>query len=107
MAALVRVPVRLLAISAPRRQDFGMHETPPPFHVARITIDGRTIECSSAEVRSLLLEAKAIGDHETAAQRLSIGRLMMIKDACQLHCLGKHQRLVKKAIDRLNGSAPA
>ena len=83
-----------------------MHEPPPQFHVAKITIDGRTIECSSAEVRQLLLEAKAIGDDETATQHLSIGRLMLIKDACQLHCLGRHQRLVKKAIDRLNASGP-
>ena len=83
-----------------------MHETPPPYHVAKIIIDGRTIECSTGEVRRLLLEAKAIGDDETAAQHLSIGRLMLIKDACQLHNLGRHQRLVKKAIDRLNASGP-
>ena len=80
-----------------------MHETPPPYPVAKIIIDGRTIECSSVEVRRLLLDAKAIGDDETAAQHLSIGRLMLIKDACQLHSLGRHQRLVKKAIDRLDG----
>jgi len=79
-----------------------MHESPPPYHVAKILIDGRTIECSTAEVRRLLLEAKAIGDDPSVADKHSIGRLMLIKDACQLHCLGKHQRLVKKAIDRLN-----
>ena len=101
---LVRVSVRPLAISTPWCKAFGMHETPPPYHVAKIIIDGRTIECSSPEVRRLLLEAKAIGDDETAAQYLSIGRLMLIKDACQLHSLGKHQRLVRKAIDRLNSS---
>ena len=79
-----------------------MHEPPPQYHVAKILIDGRTIECSTAEVRRLLLGAKAIGDDPAAAQHLSIGRLMLIKDACQLHSLGKHQRLVKMAIDRLN-----
>ena len=91
-----------LAIGMAQSQAFRMHETPPPYHVAKIIIDGRTIECSSAEVRRLLLEAKAIGDDETAAQHFSIGRLMLMKDACQLHCLGRHQRLVKNAIDRLN-----
>ena len=83
-----------------------MHETPPPYHVAKIIIDGRTIECSSAEVRQLLLDAKAIGDDPSVADKLSIGRLMLIKDACQLHSLGRHQRLVKKAIDRLNALGP-
>ncbi|MBA4107956.1 MAG: hypothetical protein C0485_19665 [Pirellula sp.] len=78
-----------------------MHEPPPKFHVAKIVIDGRTIECSTAEVRRLLLEAKAIGEDPTAAKHLPIGQLMLIKDACQLHNLGRHQRLVKKAIDRL------
>jgi hypothetical protein len=81
----------------------GMHEPPPQFHVAKIIIGGRTIECSSAEIRRLLLEAKAIGEDESSAQRFSIGRLMLIKDACQLHCLGRHQRLVKNAIDRHDG----
>lgn len=83
-----------------------MHEAPPPYHVAKINIDGRTVECSTAEVRRLLLDAKAIGDDETAAQHFSIGRLMLIKDACQLHSLGRHQRLVKKAIDQLNSPGP-
>jgi hypothetical protein len=78
----------------------GMHEPPPQFHVAKIHVDGRTIECSSAEIRQLLLEAKTIGDDESAAKHYSVGRLMLIKDACQLHCLGRHQRLVKRAIDR-------
>ena len=82
-----------------------MHESPPDFHVAKIIIDGRTIECSTAEVRRLLLEAKAIGDDPSVADKHSIGRLMLIKDACQLHSLGKHQRLVKMAIVRLERSA--
>ena len=81
-----------------------MHEPPPDFHVAKIIIDGRPIECSTAEVRRLLLEAKAIGDDPSVADKHSIGRLMLIKDACQLHSLGKQQRLVKMAIDRMNAS---
>lgn len=79
-----------------------MYEPPPKYHVAKIVIEGRTIECSTAEVRQLLLQAKAIGDDETAARHLSIGRLMMIKDACQLHSLGRLQRAGKMAIDRLS-----
>ena len=81
-----------------------MDETPPNYHVAKIMIDGRTIECSTDEVRRLLLEAKAIGDDPSVADKLSIGRLMLIKDTCQPHSLGKHQRLVKMGIDRLNAS---
>ena len=81
-----------------------MNEPPPEYHVAKIIIDGRAVACSTAEVRRLLLEAKAIGEDPTAAQHISIGRLMLIKDACQRHSLGKHQRLVKMAIDRLNAS---
>ncbi len=83
-----------------------MHELPPPYHVAKILIDGRTIECSTAEVRRLLLEAKAIGDAPSVADKLSIGRLMLIKDACQLHSLGRHQRLLKMAIDRRDAPGP-
>jgi len=92
----------VIAILAFRRQAFGMHEPLPEYHGAKIIIDGRAIECSTAEVRRLLLEAKAIGDDPSVADKHSIGRLMLIKDACQLHSLGKHQRLLKMAIDRLN-----
>ena len=81
-----------------------MHETPPPYHVAKIIVDGRTIVCSSVEDRRLLVDANRIAEDESLAQHFSIGRLMLIKDACQLHSLGKHQRLVKLAIDRLNSS---
>lgn len=94
-----------LAIGMARRQAFAMHETPPPYHIAKIIIDGRTVECSTAEVRRLLLEAKAIGEDPSAGQHFSIGRLMLIKDACQLHSLGKHQRLIKMAIDGLERAA--
>lgn len=84
----------------------GMQEPPQSYHTAKIVIDGRTIECSSAKTRRLLQDAATIGDDPTAAQHFSIGRLMLIEDACQLHSLGRHQRLVKLANDRLKRSAP-
>ena len=93
---------QLLANSAPGRQALGMREPPPGYHVAKILIDGRTIECSTTEVRRLLLNAKAIGDDPAATERFSIDRLMLIKDACQLYSLGRLQRLVKMALDRRN-----
>lgn len=65
-----------------------------------IHIAGRTIVCQTAEDRNLLREADAITEDPSVAQHLSIGRLMLIKDACQLYSLGKYQRLVKLAIDR-------
>ena len=81
-----------------------MNDPPPHYHVAKIFIDGRSIECATAEVRQLLVQANAIGEDPDAAKHFSIGRLMLIKDACQLHNLGRHQRLVKLAIDRLDRS---
>ena len=87
-------------------QALRMHEPPPPYHIAKIIIDGRKVECITAEERRVLLEAKAIGDDESAAKYLSIGRLMLIKDACQRYSLAKYQRLVKLAIVRLERSAP-
>jgi len=66
--------------------------------------DGRTILCQTAEDRNLLREADAIAVDSSVAQHLSIGRLMLIKDACQFYLLGRHQRLVKLAIKRLNAS---
>jgi hypothetical protein len=82
-----------------------MNDPPLHYHVAKIFIDGRSIACATAEDRQLLVQANAIGEDPDAAKHFSIGRLMLIKDACQLHNLGKHQRLVKRAIDRLDGSA--
>ncbi len=79
-----------------------MNDPPPRYHVAKIVIDGRSIECATAEDRQLLVQANAIGEDPDAAKHFSIGRLMLIKDACQLHNLGRHQRLVKLAIDRIN-----
>lgn len=79
-----------------------MYEPPFEHHVPRIVIDGRSIVCNSNEVRRLLVDALRIAEDPAQSQNFSIGRLMLVKDACELHCLGRHQRLVKMAIDRLN-----
>jgi len=63
-------------------------------------VGDRIIPCRSIEDRRLLQEAGAIAADPTAADLMSIGRLHLIKDACQLYSLGKHQRLVKMAIDQ-------
>lgn len=60
----------------------------------------RIVACRSSEDRSLLHGAQAIAEDPTAAEHMTIGRLDLIKDACQFYSLGKHQRLVKMAIDR-------
>lgn len=65
-------------------------------------VDGRTIACRSLEDRNLVYEANAIAEDPTAANHMTIGRLHLIRDACQIYSLGKHQRLVKMAIDRKN-----
>jgi hypothetical protein len=98
----------LLADCRPERQALSM-EDPSQFRMAKIRIEGRTIECSTAEVRSLLLAAKTIGDDESACRDISIGRLMMIKDACQLYSLGRLQRIVYQVIKRrdTSGVTPA
>lgn len=62
----------------------------------------RIIACRSSEDRNLLHDAQAIVDDPKAAELMTFGRLHLIKDACQLYSLGKHQRLVKMAIDRKN-----
>jgi hypothetical protein len=74
-----------------------MYESKP----REIKIAGRRIFCDSAEDCDLLTQAKSIGDELAVADGLSVGRLHLIKDACQRYSLGKHQRLVNKAIQRL------
>ena len=81
-------------------------EDPSQFRMAKIRIEGRTIECSTAEVRNLLLAAYKIGKDETSSRDVSIGRLIMIKDACQIYSLGRLQRLVNKAIQQHSPSHP-
>ena len=74
-------------------------------HPKEIKITGRRIFCDSADDCDLLTQARSITDEPAVADGLSVGRLHLIKDACQRYSLGKHQRLVKKAIDR-SPSAP-
>ena len=80
-------------------------EDPSQFRMAKIRIEGRTIECSTAEVRSLLLAAKTIGEDETACGDIPTSRLKIIKDACQMYSLGRLQRLIHRVIE--GRSAPA
>ena len=75
-------------------------------HPKEIKITGRRIFCDAADDCDLLAQARSIADEPAVADGLSVGRLHLIKDACQRYSLGKHQRLVKKAIDR-SPSAPA
>ncbi len=91
-----------LAIGGAQRQYLRMPTPSPRVQIPEIRIGGYSIVCDSDEERQLLLDANRIADDESAAMYFSIGRLMLIKDACQLHSLGKLQRLVKQAIDRRN-----
>lgn len=65
-----------------------------------IHLANRKVTCDSAEDRALLNEAKALEENPATGVDLSIGRLHLIKDACQRYSLGKHQRLVSQAISR-------
>lgn len=77
----------------------------PDQHPRRILIAGRTIRCDSAHDVALLQQARSIEEDPAAADAITIGRLHMIKDACQQYSVGKAQRLVKLAIDRAERSA--
>jgi hypothetical protein len=67
-------------------------------HPREIKITGRRIFCDSAEDCDLLTQARSIADEPAVADGLSVGRLHLIKDACQRYSLGKYQRLVNNAI---------
>ncbi len=75
-------------------------------HPREILIAGRTIRCDSVEDRALLGQAKTITEDPSAAVGIKLDRLYLIRDACQRYSVGKAQRLVKMAIDRLERSAP-
>lgn len=66
----------------------------------KVRVGERIVACRSLEDRNLVYAANAIAEDPTAAEHMTIGRLHLIKDACQLYSHGKHQRLVKMAIDR-------
>lgn len=50
----------------------------------------------------LLEEAKIFEENPSRVGYLTIGRLHLIKNACQRYSLGKHQRLVHQAIEQLS-----
>lgn len=70
-------------------------------HPRQIQIAGRNVRCDSMEDRGLLVAAKAITEDPTTASGIQLERLYVIRDACQRYSVGKAQRLVKLAIDRL------
>lgn len=69
-------------------------------HPREIRIAGRSILCESAEDRELLHDAKTIEICPADAVGFSVGRLHLIREACQRYSLGKHQRLANLAIQR-------
>ena len=71
-------------------------------HPRQIQIAGRTVRCDSTDDGALLVQAKSVEINPAFAATLTIGRLHLIKDACQKYSLGKHQRLLKLAIEGLN-----
>jgi hypothetical protein len=68
------------------------------FHPRELRIAGRLVRCASPEELILLKEAKVVEENSAGVPDFTIGRLHMIKDAW----LGKRQRLVSQAIDRLS-----
>lgn len=71
-------------------------------HPRQIQIAGRNVRCDSTDDRALLMQAKSIEINPVVADALTIGRLHLIKDACQKYSRRKHQRLLKLAIEGLN-----
>ena len=69
-------------------------------HPRLIQLGDRKITCDSAEDLILLKEAKILEDEPARAPEFTIGRLHLIKEACQRYSLGKHQRLTNLAINR-------
>jgi hypothetical protein len=70
------------------------------FPPRQIYLAGRNIVCESAEDLKLLREAQALEIDPATVLQHSIGRLHLIKEACQRYSLGKYQRLASQAIDR-------
>jgi hypothetical protein len=68
-------------------------------HPREIRIAGRNIRCDSAEDCQLLQEAKTFEICPADATSFSVGRLHLIRDACQRYSLGKHQRLANLAME--------
>lgn len=76
-------------------------------HPRLFYIAGRKIWCESEEDRHLLAQAVQLEKNPESVLKLSIGRLQLMKDACQRYSLGKYQRLVRRAIEGGGPSAPA
>ncbi len=65
----------------------------------QIFLTGRNILCESTEDRTLLMEAKVLAETPASVLDFTVGRLHLIKDACQRYSLGAAQRVVNRAID--------
>lgn len=76
-------------------------------HPRLLYIAGRRIWCESDEDRDLLAQAVQLEKNPESVLKLSIGRLQLMKDACQRYSLGKYQRLINMAIKGGGPSAPA
>ena len=70
------------------------------FPPRQISLGDRSIVCESAEDLKLLKEALALETDPKSVLQHSIGRLHLIKEACQRYSLGKYQRLASQAINR-------
>ena len=69
-----------------------------PNQSRRIQVSGRTILCDCVGDRRLLTLAKAIIRKREAADRLSVGILNQVLDACRLYALGEAQHVVREVI---------
>jgi hypothetical protein len=69
-------------------------------HPVLIHLGDRKITCESTEDLILLKEAKILESDPARVLEFTIGRLHLIKEACQRYSLGKYQRLVNLAIRR-------
>jgi hypothetical protein len=65
-----------------------------------IHLAGRIVYCDSAEDLILLKEARILEKHPASILNFTVGRLQLIREACQRYSLEKHQRLVNLAIER-------
>jgi hypothetical protein len=65
-----------------------------------IHLAGKIVYCDSAEDLILLKEAKILEKHPASVLNFTVGRLQLIREACQRYSLGKHQRLMTLAIER-------
>lgn len=67
-----------------------------------VRMPGLTIKCESEEDRQLLQDANAIRDQSQTAPKFPLGRLQLIRDACDRYSLGTMQKLLKVEIERVD-----